>query len=67
MICEKCEGTGKIKVEKPVSMTEMGEVEEDCDLCGGTGELPDTETLLHISVQLDRIIELLEGINDKRN
>ena len=54
--CGKCKGTGKI--EKPINMSQVGE--EACDLCDGTGSLPeDYESA--IVVRLDRIIEILEG------
>jgi len=61
MVCEKCQGTGKITIEKPISLTEMGKAEVDCDLCGGTGELFEDLTPLVIQ-RLDRIIELLEKL-----
>jgi excinuclease UvrABC ATPase subunit len=61
MICGKCDGTGKLTIDKPVSMTEMETVEVDCDVCGGTGELQEDPTPAILS-RLDRIIELLERI-----
>jgi len=56
MKCEKCGGTGK--VEKPVSLTEMGMV--DCEECEGTGEA--AGGLDDAIERLDRIIGLLEQI-----
>ena len=55
-VCGKCGGTGKI--EKPIGLNELGEV--DCDLCGGTGLMPvDYESA--VLERLDRIIQLLEA------
>jgi len=59
--CEKCNGTGKI--EKPISLTNLGKV--DCDLCEGTGFLEEDPMLL-ILERLDKIVELLEKIGGRR-
>ncbi len=61
MQCPKCHGAGKRSEEKPVSMTAMGTIEEDCDLCAGTGKLPEDLTPQMI-LRLDRIIGLLEKL-----
>lgn len=53
--CPECDGTGKIP--KPIGMREMGEV--DCDLCEGTGFLPEDPDKAVIA-RLDKIIDLLE-------
>jgi len=61
--CPKCENTGKVKVEKPVARGGiMGEVEEDCDLCSGTGWLEE-DLMPQLLERFDRIIELLEKIS----
>jgi DnaJ-class molecular chaperone len=59
--CPNCQGTGKIKTEKPLTMTAMGTLEKDCDLCGGTGYLEEDLTPQVIE-RLDTIIELLKQI-----
>jgi RecJ-like exonuclease len=65
MQCPKCGGKGKIVTEKPVSMTEMGNVEEECDVCQGTGELYEDITP-RIVERLDRIIEILTKIQEAK-
>jgi len=60
--CPKCETTGKVKKEAPVARGVMGEVEEDCDLCEGTGWL-DVDLMPQVIERLDRIIGLLEKNN----
>jgi len=57
--CPKCEGTGLMKSRQPVSMTEMGEKEEECDLCEGVGWVEKDLTPLIIK-RLNKIIKLLE-------
>lgn len=59
--CPKCGGAGKIKTEKPVSMTAMGMAEEDCDLCEGTGWMEE-DLMPQVIARLDTIIQLLEEI-----
>ena len=56
MKCPDCNGTGKI--EKPISMSSMGEVR--CDTCEGTGQLEDVDE--EIIKRLDRLIELVARI-----
>lgn len=63
--CPKCNGTGKISIEKPVTSTEMGMVEEECDLCGGTGYLLE-DLMPQVLARLDRIIGILEGLSKKQ-
>ena len=60
--CPKCENTGKVKVEKPVARGVMGKVEEDCDLCKGSGWLEE-DLMPQLLERFDRIIELLEKIS----
>lgn len=43
-------------VKKPISMTEMGEVEENCPQCDGTGQIWEDYSPLVVE-RLDRIIE----------
>ena len=57
--CPKCQGTGKIKTEKPVTMTTMGFEEKECDLCGGTGYLVE-DLLPQVIARLDEIIKLIK-------
>jgi DnaJ-class molecular chaperone len=59
MICDKCNGTGKLTVEKILTMTTKETVEVDCDLCGGTGQIPE-DPMTQIIARLDRIIAILE-------
>jgi excinuclease UvrABC ATPase subunit len=61
MICEKCGGTGKIKVERPASMTRIETIDVDCDICNGTGQLAEDLTPIIVE-RLDRIIKLLEKL-----
>jgi excinuclease UvrABC ATPase subunit len=58
MKCPQCNGKGKIGIETPTSMDTLEFVEEECDLCGGLGEI--NEDILPILTRLDRIIEILE-------
>jgi len=58
MQCPKCLGKKKIGIQKPVTMTEMGWEEKECDLCGGTGEIYEDLTPRLIS-GLDEIKEIL--------
>jgi hypothetical protein len=65
MQCPKCLGTGKIKIEKPSSLTLMGFEEKGCDLCGGTGWL-EWDLMPQVIERLDKIIELLKEIKNIR-
>jgi len=57
--CPKCKGTGLMKIRQPVSMTEMGEKEEECNLCEGVGWI-ERDIMPQVIKRLDRIIKLLE-------
>jgi len=59
--CPNCNGTGKIKIEKPTSNTTMDMVEEPCSFCEGTGQVFEDYTPQVIE-RLDKIIELLEKL-----
>jgi DnaJ-class molecular chaperone len=59
--CPKCKTTGKMKTEQPVSMTQMGTVEEECDLCDGTGWVEE-DLMPQVIARLDRIIGILNKI-----
>jgi excinuclease UvrABC ATPase subunit len=61
MKCPQCNGKGKIGKETPTSMETTEFIEEECDVCGGTGEI--NEDILPILNRLDRIIEILENKN----
>lgn len=61
MKCPNCDGTGRL--EEPVAQGLMGLV--DCEVCEGTGSLPD-DLNDEIIKRLDRIIELLEQKGEKR-
>jgi RecJ-like exonuclease len=59
MDCKKCGGTGRISVLNPVTKQPMGD--KPCDLCEGTGFIPENVTDPEVLRRLDRIIELMQG------
>ncbi len=58
MKCDKCNGIGHVTVLKPVSLTSKENVDVECDICNGTGEIPDNYMDMILG-RLDRIISLL--------
>jgi hypothetical protein len=62
MQCPKCSGKGKIIIRKPINITEMGETEQECSLCQGTGELYE-DMSPRLVVELEKLVELQSASN----
>ena len=61
--CPQCHGAKTVPVEKPVSMTEMGIVQEKCELCDGLGWI-EQDLMPQVLERLDQIVEILKEIKD---